>query len=438
MMRNDDAKPVEPAVGPIRLGYWMLVPCLAALVLWSVLAPLGVAAVANGEFVVELKRRSVQHLEGGMVEKIFVREGEAVQKDAPLLAIADLTQRTQIEALLEKISSGLAIRARLRAELDGAEEPDFSDLARLDGLDPDRRRRLVALHGELFKARTGAIAARLALIRSQQSQAKIEKASSEVSKDFAERKLVLARQEYESIDALYKKNITTLSRKLEVEKMVLDLESQIEAAGSAIEKYTQAIASADLEWENTRSDGRRAMLEELQTTELSLQDWTGMLATVRDDVQRRIVRAPVSGRVMDLQVHTHGAVIPPGGRVLDIVPDDERVIVDARVSPNDIDIVHRGTAAKVVLSAYKAKRVPRLDGTVISLSADAMTDPAHGERYYLARIEIDEVGLNRLKEKIELSPGMPAQVFLLGTERTFFDYITQPIFDATYRAFREE
>jgi HlyD family type I secretion membrane fusion protein len=435
---SPDMQEREPARGPIQLGFFVLVPCLALLLLWAFFAPLSVAAIANGELVVELRRRNVQHLEGGIVEKILIREGEAVDDGTPLIVMADLNQRGQAHALLEKISSSTALRARLRAEWDGLTQPDFSELDGLIGLEEDKRQALVQLHGGIFLARQEGLTSKLELIRSQQKQADIEKTASMASRDILIKKLSLVREEHAGIKRLYEKSFTTLTKKLEIERLILDLEAQIEAATSAEAKFTQAEKSADIEYANMLAESRRSTLEELQSTEVALQEWTSQLVTLRDDLRRRMIRSPVKGRVLDLQVHTEGAVIAPGGHILDVVPDNERVIVDARVSPNDIDIVERGTSAKIILSAYKAKKVPKLDGVVISVSGDALTDPAQGERYYLARIEVNKKTLRQLKAKVELYPGMPAQVFLLGTDRTFADYILQPVFDATYRAFREE
>lgn len=427
-----------PARGPIRWGFLILTPCLGLLLSWAFLAPLSVAAIAPGELVVEHSRRTVQHLEGGIIEKILVREGESVEAGAPLVVMADLDQRGQARTLLEKISGAIALKARLLAERDARSEPDFHDLERLADLDDLTRQGLIELNSALFLARTRGLASRLDLIRSQQKQAAIEKAASLASQEVLTKKLSLAHQEYQGVKRLFEQNIATLNRKLDMERLILDLEGQIEAACSAQAKFEQAEISAQFEYANVEAESRKEILSELHSTEIALQDWRAQLTTLRDDLRRRTIRSPVKGRVLDLQVHTQCAVIAAGGRLLDVVPDNERVIVDARVSPNDIDIVRRGSTAKIALTAYKAKKVPKLDGVVISLSGDALTDQARGERYYLARVEVDEQALRQLAAKVELYPGMPAQVFLMGEDRTFSDYILQPVLDAAYRAFREE
>lgn len=141
---------------------------------------------------------------------------------------------------------------------------------------------------------------------------------------------------------------------------------------------------------------------------------------------------------MDLKVHPKGAVVQPSARILDIVPGDDRLIVEARLNPNDIDLVTTGTKTKVLLSAYKAKKVPKLDGEVLPVSADIVFDEATGERYFLTRILVDDSVLKDLKSDVALYPGMPAQVFLIAGERTVADYLLSPVIDAAYRAFREE
>lgn len=171
-------------------------------------------------------------------------------------------------------------------------------------------------------------------------------------------------------------------------------------------------------------------------TEMLVHDTRQELAEIEDSLRRTVVRAPKPGIVVNMRFHTTGGVVGPGEAILDIVPDDDRLVVEARVRPEDIDVVHPGLAAQVRLTAFKQRLTPTADGTVITVSADRLADPVSGEAYYLARISLDDESLSRLPA--ELYPGMPAEALILTGRRTAFDYIASPITQALPRAWRED
>ena len=217
-----------------------------------------------------------------------------------------------------------------------------------------------------------------------------------------------------------------------------ELKGQFGTLKANIAQLRQAIAGSEIEIIDLKTETHNAVLDELNQVTLSIQELQNQLNQLEDRLKRTVIRAPSDGIAMDLQVHTKGAVVQPGQRIMDIVPQDDRLIIEARLNPNDIDLVTTGTEAKVVLSAYKAKKVPKLDAKVLTVSADTLQDEVTGERYFAARILVDDSIFEELKADIALYPGMPAQVFLIVGERTVADYLLAPVKDATYRAFREE
>ena len=162
------------------------------------------------------------------------------------------------------------------------------------------------------------------------------------------------------------------------------------------------------------------------------------MQTSTDVLARTVIRSPQAGKITGLKFHTRGGVINPGAPIMDVVPQDDQLIVEARVKVQDIDLVHKGLAAKVMLSAYKSRFVPRLAGKVIQVSADRFTDERSGEAYYLARVSIDDGTLAKLSKHVELYPGMPAEVFITTGESTLLQYLASPIIDSFRRSFKEE
>ena len=180
------------------------------------------------------------------------------------------------------------------------------------------------------------------------------------------------------------------------------------------------------------------ILTELQSVELMIIDLKEQLINASDVLHRTIISSPISGTVMNIQYHTIGAVVTPGSDIMNIVPDNEKIIVEVKLRPDDIDSVSEGMFAKVELSAYKSKNVPKLTGSVIHISADALMDDVTGTTYYLARIQLDYAEIQSLKMAVTLNPGMLAQAFIVTGSRSFASYLFSPIEDAMAQAFREE
>ncbi|MES9859187.1 MAG: HlyD family type I secretion periplasmic adaptor subunit [Sedimenticola sp.] len=423
---------------PVFWGFTLLLPILVAFGLWSVLAPLNAAVIANAEVVLNDDRKTVQHLEGGIVEEILVEEAQEVEKGQPVLVIRDISQRTQVEILHDQLVNSRMLNARLKAERDSAKEPDFSLITESIQIDEKTVQRLKAVQLSVFRSRRAFLETKVKLIGAQKEQAKKELEGLRVQLTWAKNQLAFLRQELKGVSRLYDQQMATLTNKLALKKEGAALEANIGRLAANIAQLEQVFLSYDIEIINIKLERQNSILDQLQNNEMAMLELTHQLRVISDALDRTVVRAPVRGRVMDLQVHTRGAVISPGQRIMDIVPVDGRLILEARVNPNDIDLVAAGGNVKVLLSAYKAKKVPKIDGVVLNVSGDTLADEVSGERYFLARVQVDDSIFDLLNEEIDLYPGMPAQIFFLAGERTLADYLLSPVSDATYRAFREE
>lgn len=423
--------------GPIIWGLFVLVPLFIGLGIWATVAPLNAAAIANGEVVLTQDRKTIQHLEGGIVDEIFVREGETIEKDAPIFVVRDVRQRTQMNTLHNQLANARALKARLVAERDSL-EPEYAALKEGIDLTDDDFADIQSMQTRLFESRQKSIGTKIELIKARKEAFSKEIEGLRAQLKATKKRLTLLRKDLSKVGSLFEQKLTTAVRMGVLENDIAELEGQEGEIISNIARLEQSVLGADIEVIDLQTDTRNEVLTQLQETELRVQELTQNLAEMRDQLARTIIRAPVAGRVIDVQIHTNGAVIQPGQRLLDIVPIDDRLIVEARINPNDIDLVEEGGVAKVVLSAYKERKVPKLDGTILNISADILTDEATNERYFLARVLVDDEILKKLTSDVALYPGMPAQVFLLAGERTMAEYILAPVQEATYRAFRED
>ncbi len=424
--------------GPLRWGLFVLVPLVAGAIGWSFLAPLNAAAIATGEIALSGERKTVQHLEGGLVTDILVREGEAVEQNQPLLVVQDLAERTQIEAYQNQLLNARAQIRRLHAERDGLEAPDFADLSLGLAVSSDAVENVERTNQAIAESISQSLVSSAELAASRKLQIEREIDGQRAQIDAKQKQLELVRLELEGAQKLKERGFASDVQVAQLAKSEAVLEGEVGALEAAVAKLQQAILDQDVEIAQMRNERRSELFNELQQAETQAENLRQELRTLTDRQERSVIRAPVSGKILGAQVHTIGAVIAPGTPLMDVVPDNDDLIIEARVKPTDIDIVSFGTAAKIQLSAFKARKVDRLDGEVIDVSADILQDEMTGERYYSARLVVADDVLTNLPNDINLSPGMPVDVFLISGERTLADYFISPITDAAFRAFREE
>ena len=424
--------------GPVLWMFAIILPFLILLGTWTAFAKLNAAAIAPGEVVLNKERKTIQHLEGGLIEEILVSEGQAVRAGDPIFSIRDVQERSQLGIIYNQLASAQVLEARLIAERDQAEKPDFSTVGTLVDLPQSAIDKRIKAQVKLFNSRFKSINTKIDLIKARKASAQEEIIGLNEQVIAVKRQIELGDAELASVEVLYNKKLVTANRMMTLQRNDAELKGQFGTLKANIAQLRQAIAGSEIEIIDLKTETHNAVLDELNQVTLSIQELQNQLNQLEDRLKRTVIRAPSDGIAMDLQVHTKGAVVQPGQRIMDIVPQDDRLIIEARLNPNDIDLVTTGTEAKVVLSAYKAKKVPKLDAKVLTVSADTLQDEVTGERYFAARILVDDSIFEELKADIALYPGMPAQVFLIVGERTVADYLLAPVKDATYRAFREE
>lgn len=422
--------------GPMLGGIVAIMLVVAGFGGWASTAPLAGGAVAPGVISPDGSRKTIQHLEGGIIGEIQVRDGDVVEVGAPLLTLEDTQARAAYEVLLRQHYDLTALKARLTAEQLGRATVEFpADL--LAARDDPEVRDILAVQRHLFATRRESLASRKRVLEQRILQIREKIHGSEAQLGSAEKRLKLAEQELRAKEFLYKKKLVPMSEALEIRRIAAEVEGDRGAFRYAIAESEQKIGETELELvslDAVRADEIATQLEEVQA---ELAKVTEQLGASKDTLTRTIITAPVSGTVVDLQFKTRGGVIRSGEPILDIVPAEDDLLIDARVATNDIDVVYPGLPAKVHLSAYSQRTMPQIDGVVRSVSADSLTDEQTGASYYLARVEVDRDQLSGLGTDVHLIPGMPAEVLIVTSERTLFGYLLQPIRDVIRRSLKE-
>lgn len=420
---------------PVRLGYAVIVVFVFGGLLWSMLAPIAAGAIAPGIISPDGSRRTVQHLEGGIIETLKVRDGDLVRAGDPIVVLQSTQAAATNELLLKQARTLEATRARLFAEQAGSDEIPFpKELLTKD--DPGQRE-IVDGQISIFEMRRASFAAQLQVLDDRENQFKEQISALEAQVESAGAQLDLIDEEIAGKEKLLQKALVTKPDILRLQRTQAALRGergQYLGSIAEIKQKIGEIATQRISLRATRSEETSTQLEEVRA---ELADVAERLNASQDILKRTVVTAPVSGKVANLHFKSAGGVILKGEPILDIVPTEERLLIDARIAPGDIDVVTVGLTATVHLTAFSSRGLPRVEGTVRDLSADRIVDEATGQSYYLARVEVPREELAALDKHLVLVPGMPAEVLIVTAEQTAFDYMIEPFRAIFRRGLRE-
>jgi HlyD family secretion protein/epimerase transport system membrane fusion protein len=429
-----DAGPRTSLRPPLLAGTAIATAFFAGFGGWAATAPLAGAAVAPAVVAPEGSRKTVQHLEGGIVREILVRDGSLVTAGQPLLQLDDTQARAEHAALLAQWRAAKAEEARLLAEQTGCDGPDFpAELLRAGNDDPDVAR-LLASEADRLTTRRAALRDQQSVLDERVAQAEAEIAGLEAEIASANRQLGLIVEELEVVQDLLRKGLERRPRLLALQRTQAQIQGTIGANRAAIARAGQEIAEARQQSRSLESTQAEQVATELAEAREKLAALGEKLRATADQLARTVVTAPVDGTVVNLKVKTTGGVIEPGQPILDLVPATAELLLEARVAPPDIDEVHTGLQAQVHLLAFKSRNLTRIEGLVREVSADRLEDPANHQPYYLARVAVDRA---TLPAGITMTAGMPADVMIVTGERTLLQYLLRPITDTLRRGLRE-
>jgi membrane fusion protein, epimerase transport system len=435
-----------------RQGFLLVLLVFGGFGTWASLAPLTSAALAPGIITVENYRKTVQHLEGGIIRTIDVHDGDSVRQDQVLATLDDTQYRAQLEVYRGQLYIRVAQEARLAAQRDGLRSIRYPQEL-LTHHEDSRVQETIRLQNQTFTVRQAANDGESAVYRRQIEQLRAKLEGLRAQKHSKDRLVASYRGDVDDFKMLLKEGYTEKQKVEELDRALAQSEGQRGELVSDIAAGELQVAEIELKILQLQKDLQREVAKELGEVQTGLFELREKVQSIESTVNRTVIKAPVSGMVLGLAVHTIGAVIQPGGRLLDIVPQDQKLIIEAQVSPIDIDRVKLGQQAEVRFSAFKTRDVPTIMGTLISLSADRMvsesSDPRSGKTakdagggdaaYYLARVAVSPDGLEALSAAdLALVPGMPAEVLINTGERTLVQYLVQPLTDTFKRAFIED
>lgn len=403
---------------------------------WAAFAKLSSAVIASGIVTVDSNRKAIQHMEGGIVERIVVRNGDAVQEGALLVRLDETRARASLAILQGKLDEALANEARLLAERQDAKTVVFPPalLARQD--EPQVGD---SLRGQesLFAARRATLKGEIDIYQERIAQVGDQIRGLRAQQESKTRQIALIEEELKGLRQLLKKGFAEKNKVLALEREAARLGGERGEHIAEVAAAKTTITQAELETLQLRKDFREDVELELRQVRAEIFDLRERAAASQFLLDHLEIRAPEDGIVVGLEVHAPGQVVRPGATILELVPVNDELIVEARVQPFDVDSLALGLEADVIFTAFSQRTTPKLLGSVAYFSADRFEDERSGEAYYLARISIPEAEVARLGEGQILRPGMPADVMIKTGERTALDYLIQPLQDGVSRAWRE-
>ncbi len=421
---------------PALIGGTLIGVFLVLGTIWASMAPLSGAAIAAGVVSPDGQRRTVQHLEGGIIRQLLASNGEVVAEGQPLVVLEETQALAEHERIVARRRTFGAMVARLVAEQRGDETVEFPDW--LIGAESDPAvAEILETQLTLFQTRKQSNDTRAQILRQRIGQLDQEISGLDAQTVSQQRQLELIASEVSDVQQLVDQGLERRSRLLALQRQEADIGGNLGANLAAISRAQQVIGETELQILNLEAERLDGVAQELNQVRFEMAAVEQDLRRTQDVLSRTTITAPISGTVVESRFHSAGGVIRPGEPILDIVPDEEELLIDARVSPNDIDNIEVGMVAQVVLSAYSQRRLPRIEGRLRGISADRLVDPTTGQAYFLARVEVDPAQLSRLPGNVRLSPGMPAEVFIVTGERTALEYILEPFLGSFRRAFRE-
>lgn len=405
--------------------------------IWAALADLETAAIASGHVVVGSNRKVVQHLEGGIVRQILVHEGSKVAAGDPLVELEETQPESTLGMVTVRLRHGVARESRLTAERDGEERIAFPDWLVAETKTNAEVAEIVDAQRRIFQSRKSSIDSQKSILeqRVAQYREEISGLSAEIRAETEQLRLIA--DEVRDVEYLVQRGLERRSRLLQLQRQAADIEGSRARNRALVARAKQSIGETELRIIDISTNMTREVNEELREVQAEVADLRERHRAAEDIMTRTVIRAPVSGTVVNLKIFTSGGVIAPREPLMEIVPMDDDLVVEARVDPSNIDSVHPGLRANVRFTAFTARNVETIEGHVERVSADSLVDERTGLSYYAARIVFEQTERDRLGG-LELYPGMPAEVMIIAGERTALSYIVRPLVTSFGRAMRED
>jgi len=437
-MNNTAISPYHSIRRHLVLGTVIVAVVLFGIGGWAATMELGGAVIAPGSLVVDSNVKKVQHLSGGIVKEIGVKEGDHVKAGEILVRLDETQTKAAYSVVNKNLEELTAQQARLEAERDDADHIDFPAALTKQASDPHSDvARIIAAEQKLFELRKLGREGKKAQLKERISQLK-EEIQGDIGQTTAkDQEIELINKELEGVRELRANNLVPLSRMTALERDAARIVGERSQLSAAVAQAKGKITETELQILQVDQDLRSEVGKDLGDTRSKVSEFVERKVATADQLRRVDIRAPQDGIVQQLAVHTIGGVIAAGDTIMLIVPDADTLTVEVKIPPQDIDQLFLGQAATLRFSAFNARTTPEIEGKVSLISADITQDQRSGASYYLCRITLNASEIARLGD-VKLIPGMPVVAFIKTGERTMLSYITKPLRDQAERAFKEK
>lgn len=410
---------------PGRIGLWALGLGFGGFLLWAALAPLDEGIPSQGHVAIDTKRKSVQHLSGGLIKEVLVGEGDQVKEGQLLIRLDDAAAKANFESVRQRYLGMRAAQGRLLAEQNGQNAITFHPDLQAAASDPLIRQQMLNQE-QLFQSRKSALRADLQSIEeSIQGQLALSQ-SYESMLGNRRNQLALINEELTNTRGLVKEGYAPRNRQLELERQVSESSSGIAELQGNDTRSKRMVGELRQRAISRQQEYRKEVESTLAEVTREALSESGKFLAMQDELGRTEIRSPASGQVVALAAQTVGGVIAPGQKLLDVVPANETLVLETRVLPHLIDSVRAGMLVDVRFTSFARSPQLVLQGKLVSISADLLTDPQTGLAYYLARVVVTPEGLKKLGKR-QMQPGMPVEVVLRTGERSMLTYLLHPL-----------
>lgn len=430
--------PDQRARPTILMGLLLMFMLFGVVGLWAAVVPLKAGAIAHGRIISESNRKEIQHLEGGIIKEILVKDGAVVKAGQPLVRLDSTNAKARRDQVLGQYLAAKATEARLIAERDGKPAITFpEEYLKQEATNPKVKEALETQR-RLFTTRRNALEGQISVLNQQAAQSGDEIRGLRDQIAAANTQIGLLADEISVVQGLLASGNATKPRLLALQRQQADLMGQRGQAQAMVSRANQTISEAKTSILNLKNETLNNIIAELKETQVQLSTLEEQARSTSDVARRVEVTAPLAGTITGLKTNTVGGVVAPGEVLMYLIPSDDRLIVEARVSPQDVDAVREGLIAQVRLTAFTSKYLRPIEGKVLTVSADRFDDKNTGESYYIAKIEIPQAELAALGKDIKLTSGMPADVLIVVGSRTMLSYIMRPIRESFGHAFHDQ
>ncbi|PTN12116.1 HlyD family type I secretion periplasmic adaptor subunit [Nitrosomonas aestuarii] len=419
-----------------RLGWWIVLVGVGGFVLWAFFAPLDKGVPLSGTVTVDTNRKAVQHRTGGIIDEIYVKEGDHVEAGQVLARMNDVQVMAQAEITRAQLITARTMQARLIAERDEKNVIQYPDNL-LAAQDDPRISNNILTQNQLFNSRQLAMQHEMAALDENVAGLTVQLRGLEASRSSKKQQLVFLQEQLTSLRELAKDGFVPRNRVLDLERTHVQLNGEISAETGEIGRIQRQIAELKQRRIQRFQEHQKEVRQQLSDIQREVDSLSSQLIGQEFELANVLVKAPVEGIVVGMNVFTQGGVISPGFRLMDIVPSDDPLMITGRVPVHLIDKVHPGLHVDLIFSAFNQNITPNIPGEVLQVSADRLTDERTEEPYYQLRVRVTPEGMQLLTHH-QVRAGMPVEIFVKTGERSLMNYLFKPILDRLHASMSEE